>query len=117
MGGKAIAYSRARELIAILALAATYYLAARLGLSLAFAGTNASPVWPPSGIALAAIAAPRQPRLAWNHARSICLQFRGIRRKWRWRIAHHSDVRLVVASMHRGRASDPSRAAHAHAVH
>jgi PAS domain S-box-containing protein len=34
---------------------AVYYLAARLGLLLQLPGTNASPVWPPSGIALAAI--------------------------------------------------------------
>ncbi|WP_426113015.1 CHASE domain-containing protein [Massilia sp. PWRC2] len=36
-------------------LAAVYYLTARAGLLLAFAGTNVSPVWPPSGIALAAL--------------------------------------------------------------
>lgn len=32
-----------------------YYLTARLGLAFAFEGTNASPVWMPSGIALAAV--------------------------------------------------------------
>jgi PAS domain S-box-containing protein len=38
-----------------LLIAGIYYAAARLGLLLAFEETNASPVWPPSGIALAAI--------------------------------------------------------------
>ncbi|MBC9250944.1 hypothetical protein A9179_11705 [Pseudomonas alcaligenes] len=42
-------------LVTLLALAGIYYAAARLGLLLAFANTNASPVWPPSGIALAAL--------------------------------------------------------------
>ncbi|MFZ6046981.1 CHASE domain-containing protein [Pseudomonas sp. CR3202] len=45
----------ARWLGVVLALAALYYGAARLGLLLAFANTNASPVWPPSGIAFAAL--------------------------------------------------------------
>ncbi|MES2115252.1 MAG: MASE1 domain-containing protein, partial [Pseudomonadota bacterium] len=36
-------------------LGLAYYAAARLGLALAFAHTNASPVWPPSGLALAAL--------------------------------------------------------------
>ena len=42
--------------VAVLALAAAYYAAARMGLLLAFGESNASPVWPPSGIALAALA-------------------------------------------------------------
>ncbi len=46
----------ARWLVATLALALAYYVAARIGLLLAFEGSNASPVWPPSGIALAAVA-------------------------------------------------------------
>ena len=33
----------------------SYYLTARLGLTFAFEGTNASPVWMPSGIAMAAV--------------------------------------------------------------
>jgi integral membrane sensor domain MASE1 len=37
----------------ILALAAVYHLAARLGLKLAYVQLNTSPVWPPTGIALA----------------------------------------------------------------
>ncbi|UUZ54904.1 MASE1 domain-containing protein [Massilia sp. H-1] len=39
----------------VLLLALAYYAAARLGLMLAFADTNASPVWPPSGIAFGAL--------------------------------------------------------------
>jgi PAS domain S-box-containing protein len=39
----------------LLGIIAVYYLSARLGLLLAFEKTNVSPVWPPSGIALAAI--------------------------------------------------------------
>jgi len=41
--------------IEVLAVAILYYAAARLGLLLAFEKTNASPVWPPSGIAFAAV--------------------------------------------------------------
>jgi len=36
-------------------LALVYYAFARLGLTVAFAGTNATPVWPAAGIALAAL--------------------------------------------------------------
>ncbi len=38
-----------------LILAGVYYLAAMLGLSLAFEQVNTSPVWPPSGIAISAL--------------------------------------------------------------
>jgi signal transduction histidine kinase/integral membrane sensor domain MASE1/DNA-binding response OmpR family regulator len=41
-------------LLPIVLLALCYYGAARLGLLLAFAHSNATPVWPPSGIAFAA---------------------------------------------------------------
>src|SRR3974377_1026063 len=42
--------------IAVLAgLATAYYLAAILGLSMRFGRVSASPVWPPSGLALAAV--------------------------------------------------------------
>jgi signal transduction histidine kinase len=45
-----------RSFLGVLAgIAAIYYGAARLGLLLAFQDTNASPVWPPTGIAFAAI--------------------------------------------------------------
>src|ERR1041384_2275887 len=46
---------QATRLTAILALAAVYFLFGRLGLSLAFLNVNASPVWPPTGISLAAL--------------------------------------------------------------
>jgi len=39
----------------IILMAVAYYLAARIGLFLAFENTNTSPVWPPSGIAFALI--------------------------------------------------------------
>lgn len=41
---------------AIAALAAVYFLSAKVGLSLAFLNENATTVWPPTGIALAAVA-------------------------------------------------------------
>jgi PAS domain S-box-containing protein len=44
-----------RPLIGEALLALIYLLVAQLSLSLAFANTNASPVWPPSGLAFAAI--------------------------------------------------------------
>lgn len=47
--------SRAGWIIEIAVVAALYYAAARFGLMLSFENTNASPVWPPSGIALAAV--------------------------------------------------------------
>ena len=39
----------------ILGIAAVYFVAARLSLLLAFEHSNATPVWPPSGIAFAAV--------------------------------------------------------------
>lgn len=41
--------------VEVIATAIIYYGTARLGLLLAFHNTNASPVWPPSGIAFAMI--------------------------------------------------------------
>src|SRR5436190_23785597 len=41
--------------VGILAIAAIYYGAAKLGLDLAFAAPSVTAVWPPTGIALAAI--------------------------------------------------------------
>lgn len=38
-----------------LAIAAAYFAAAELGLSMAYAHANVSPVWPPTGVALAAV--------------------------------------------------------------
>lgn len=41
--------------IAWVSLALVYFLAARLGLSLTFVNASASPVWPPTGVAIAAL--------------------------------------------------------------
>src|SRR5206468_11951124 len=38
-----------------LVIAAAYFVSARFGLSLAFANPSASPVWPPTGLSLAAV--------------------------------------------------------------
>jgi len=43
------------DLAMIIALALVYHLAARLGLEMAYVQINTSPVWPPTGIALAAL--------------------------------------------------------------
>lgn len=45
----------ARGFLELLLLAGLYFGAAKLGLSIAFEKTNASPVWPATGIALAAV--------------------------------------------------------------
>src|SRR6059058_1532844 len=45
----------ARRLVAILALAAVYYGAAKFGLALAYENSSVTAVWPPTGIALAAL--------------------------------------------------------------
>src|SRR5512138_2589553 len=42
-------------ILKVLALALIYHLAARLGLKMAYVQINTSPVWPPTGIALAAL--------------------------------------------------------------
>ncbi|NQS91735.1 MAG: MASE1 domain-containing protein [Chloroflexi bacterium] len=42
-------------LLKILGLAVIYHLAARLGLSMAYVQANTSPVWPPTGISIAAL--------------------------------------------------------------
>lgn len=47
--------SRALYAVAIVLLAAVYLAAGKFGLSLASVHTNVSPVWPPTGIALAAV--------------------------------------------------------------
>src|SRR5947207_15983028 len=49
--------SRLRWFAEVAGVALAYYAAARLGLVLQLPGTNASPVWPPSGIGLAAVLA------------------------------------------------------------
>ncbi|MGQ0829316.1 MAG: MASE1 domain-containing protein [Bacteroidota bacterium] len=52
---KNIPFFSIRNIALILVVASLYYLSARAGLLLAFENTNVTPVWPPSGIALAAI--------------------------------------------------------------
>src|SRR5688572_20874710 len=47
--------SRSRDLITWLVLASVYGLAGKVGLALAFVHPSATAVWPPTGIALAAI--------------------------------------------------------------
>ncbi len=44
-----------KYILQVIGVAIVYYTVARLGLLLAFQNTNASPVWPPSGFAFAAI--------------------------------------------------------------
>ncbi len=44
-----------RDLLVVLAIAGAYYVGARFGLGLALGDSTASAVWPPSGIALAAL--------------------------------------------------------------
>jgi integral membrane sensor domain MASE1 len=47
------------RLALVLLLAAAYFVAGKLGLKLALVHAQASAVWPPTGIALAALAGPR----------------------------------------------------------
>ena len=47
----------ARDAALVLLLALVYFVLARLGLRLAFVQANASPVWAPAGLALAALVA------------------------------------------------------------
>src|SRR6266571_1690436 len=46
---------RFKNLAIIIAVAAIYFLAAKLGLSLAFLNASVSPVWPPTGVAIALV--------------------------------------------------------------
>src|SRR5437588_8646179 len=48
-------HSRLKDLGLIIIVAGIYFLAAKLGLSLAFANVSVSPVWPPTGLAIAAL--------------------------------------------------------------
>ena len=50
-----VAMSVSGRLACIVALVLAYFAAGRLGLSLAFVNVSTSPVWPPTGIALAAV--------------------------------------------------------------
>lgn len=53
--GAALRSSPFRYVLSLVLLAGIYFAAAKLGLSLASVHTNVSPVWPPTGIALAAV--------------------------------------------------------------
>ena len=53
-GGRALSPAVVMALVRAVVLCALYVAAGRLGLSLAFAHASASPVWPPTGIALGA---------------------------------------------------------------
>ncbi len=55
MSGSPDMETSGKWLVKMLALAVAYYIAARIGLLLAYESSNASPVWPPSGIAIAAL--------------------------------------------------------------
>ena len=44
-----------KEIFVVLGISLVYFISARLSLYLAFEATNASPIWPPSGIAFAAV--------------------------------------------------------------
>lgn len=46
---------KARNIGTVLAVAVIYFLAAKLGLSLAYLNASVSPVWPPTGVAIAAV--------------------------------------------------------------
>lgn len=54
-GGKGYWYAAGRYLGALLVLALTYFLLAKLGLRLASINPSASAIWPPTGLALAAV--------------------------------------------------------------
>ena len=53
--GALVNLSGGRYLLTVLVIAGLYFAAAKLGLSLASVHTNVSPVWPPTGIAIAAV--------------------------------------------------------------
>src|SRR6476660_9143089 len=46
---------RSAAIVRLAALPLAYYVAGRLGLSLAYLNASASPIWPPTGIAIAAL--------------------------------------------------------------
>ncbi len=48
-------FAQPKNLGIVVIVAAVYFLAAKLGLSLAFANASVSPVWPPTGLAIAAL--------------------------------------------------------------
>lgn len=54
-GSPARVQTIASYLLRVAALVVIYHLAARVGLSMAYVQSNTSPVWPPTGIALASL--------------------------------------------------------------
>jgi len=52
---KSLAEAKASRALVLLALAAVYVAAGKFGLLFAFVNASASPVWPPSGLAIAAV--------------------------------------------------------------
>jgi signal transduction histidine kinase/integral membrane sensor domain MASE1/CheY-like chemotaxis protein len=48
-------FAKPRNLGIVVIVAAIYFVAAKLGLSLAFVNVSVSPVWPPTGVAIAAL--------------------------------------------------------------
>jgi len=48
-------FAKPRNLLVVAVVAATYFIAAKLGLSLAFVNVSVSPVWPPTGVAIAVL--------------------------------------------------------------
>ena len=46
---------RSAAIVRLAALTLAYYVAGRVGLSLAYLNASASPIWPPTGIAIAAL--------------------------------------------------------------
>ncbi|HZI75374.1 MAG TPA: MASE1 domain-containing protein, partial [Gemmatimonadales bacterium] len=53
--GRAPLQQTARYLLRLAALASVYYVAARLGLTYASIGQSVSLIWPPTGLAIAAL--------------------------------------------------------------
>ena len=51
----ALVQHRSAAIARLAGLTLAYYLAGRLGLSLAYLNASASPIWPPTGIAIAAL--------------------------------------------------------------
>ena len=47
--------SRARRVAVALGIGAAYYLSARVGLRLSLVGNDVTPLWPPTGVAVAAL--------------------------------------------------------------
>ena len=62
---------RRKDLVTIGGLAVIYFVAGKLGLSMAFVHPSSTAVWPPTGIALAALLSSRLSRVAGHIPRRI----------------------------------------------